>query len=372
MSAKLGRNDPCWCHSGKKYKKCHWERDTQPRKQPWEIASDMRQQFQSSKYCTHALASASSCKGHIVKAHSIPRSTGLAAIAEQGHVYGPDYDFMSLVKNNGELTSKRVGINKASTFTGFCGLHDHSTFEPLENQPLTRSAEQCFLMGYRALCRELFLKRLHLESINTLREVDKGTSVEHQELVQWTADLTHIGTLLGVADANYHKDLYDAVLIASAWNEYHSLVVEFDATPEILYTGAFSPEFDFSGRPLQHLMDEPPLNLITVTLLPSDSGAVAVLGWEKHSDRVCHTFAKSLQSLPPEDIGNAIVRLAFEHVENTFARPSWWESMSSNTRDALTRRLRIGADPDIPRRADCLKDDGLRYVNWPVISTRMN
>jgi uncharacterized protein YecA (UPF0149 family) len=24
---KLGRNDPCWCGSGKKYKKCHWLSD---------------------------------------------------------------------------------------------------------------------------------------------------------------------------------------------------------------------------------------------------------------------------------------------------------------------------------------------------------
>jgi hypothetical protein len=24
---KLGRNDPCWCGSGKKYKKCHLESD---------------------------------------------------------------------------------------------------------------------------------------------------------------------------------------------------------------------------------------------------------------------------------------------------------------------------------------------------------
>ena len=23
MSTKIGRNDPCWCGSGKKYKKCH-------------------------------------------------------------------------------------------------------------------------------------------------------------------------------------------------------------------------------------------------------------------------------------------------------------------------------------------------------------
>ena len=27
MSAKIGRNDPCWCGSGKKYKKCHEEFD---------------------------------------------------------------------------------------------------------------------------------------------------------------------------------------------------------------------------------------------------------------------------------------------------------------------------------------------------------
>ncbi|MCL4354701.1 SEC-C metal-binding domain-containing protein, partial [Patescibacteria group bacterium] len=26
---KLGRNDPCWCGSGKKYKKCHLNRDSQ-------------------------------------------------------------------------------------------------------------------------------------------------------------------------------------------------------------------------------------------------------------------------------------------------------------------------------------------------------
>ena len=26
-AAQLGRNDPCWCGSGKKYKKCHYESD---------------------------------------------------------------------------------------------------------------------------------------------------------------------------------------------------------------------------------------------------------------------------------------------------------------------------------------------------------
>ncbi|CAG0944383.1 partial Protein translocase subunit SecA, partial [Anaerolineae bacterium] len=27
VGAKLGRNDPCWCGSGKKYKNCHMQSD---------------------------------------------------------------------------------------------------------------------------------------------------------------------------------------------------------------------------------------------------------------------------------------------------------------------------------------------------------
>ena len=27
MDFRIGRNDPCWCGSGKKYKKCHYDFD---------------------------------------------------------------------------------------------------------------------------------------------------------------------------------------------------------------------------------------------------------------------------------------------------------------------------------------------------------
>jgi len=370
--AKIGRNDPCWCHSGKKYKKCHLERDGQPKKQPWEIAADVREQFRSEKYCIHALAGPTNCEGQIVRAHTIPRSAGLAAIAENGHVHGSDYDFMSLVRNNGRIVQKRIGVNEASTFTGFCGLHDNKTFEPLENEPLSASPQQCFLMGYRAACRELFLKRLHVESIKILRDLDHGHEIQRQEFVQGIADITEVGTLLGCAEIGYHKGLYDHVLVNSRWDQYHSLVLEFGVTPDILYTGGFAPESDFSGQVLQRLTSEPPLSFITVTLMPSDAGGFAVLGWEDHSDGVCRRFAESLKSLPPDDIGNALVRLGYEHIENTYARPSWWESMPTEMRGALTRRLDAGADPDVPRRADCLADDGLHYVAWPLVSSKMN
>lgn len=30
---QIGRNDPCWCGSGKKYKRCHLEEDEKKRSQ---------------------------------------------------------------------------------------------------------------------------------------------------------------------------------------------------------------------------------------------------------------------------------------------------------------------------------------------------
>ena len=30
----IGRNDPCWCESGKKYKKCHLRSDEEEKKNP--------------------------------------------------------------------------------------------------------------------------------------------------------------------------------------------------------------------------------------------------------------------------------------------------------------------------------------------------
>jgi preprotein translocase subunit SecA len=30
---KIGRNDPCWCGSGKKYKQCHMKQDERERRE---------------------------------------------------------------------------------------------------------------------------------------------------------------------------------------------------------------------------------------------------------------------------------------------------------------------------------------------------
>ena len=365
-SRKIGRNELCWCRSGKKYKNCHYERDHAPHKQPWEIQEEFRKQRSDKRYCMHALADPSVCSGQIVKAHTIPKRAALTAIAEQGRVYGLASDFMSIFKNRGKPTFKKIGTGEASTFTGFCAEHDDHTFAPLEKSSVVPTDEQCFLMGYRALCREFFAKELMFEGIAIVRNLDQGTPIEVQATTQWIANLAELGSFKGLAQLQRHKTLHDKMLTERAWHLYRRWVVHFDSVPDVLASGAFCPEFDFRGQRLQHLVDAKSLGYMAITILPAGTGGVAVLGWERESDPVCIPFVESLAVFSKERLANAIVRLVFEYIENTFSRPSWWESLSHQTVEMLSRRMSSGATG--LRKPESLTEDNFDYANWPVSS----
>ncbi len=71
--------------------------------------------------------------GKIVRAHSIPKAGSLARIAEKGHVLAYVTSLENLRRNDGRLWPELVGVNRATTFTGFCASHDNKLFEPVES-----------------------------------------------------------------------------------------------------------------------------------------------------------------------------------------------------------------------------------------------
>jgi SEC-C motif len=62
MTQKLGRNDPCWCGSGKKYKKCHIDRKDQEAVRSWEVDAHFRKRRDKGE-CLHIGATAGSICG---------------------------------------------------------------------------------------------------------------------------------------------------------------------------------------------------------------------------------------------------------------------------------------------------------------------
>ncbi len=158
MKKKLGRNDQCWCGSGLKYKKCHMARERQEPVNIWEVAGEHNKLF-GTKDCLAPDAMKVDCSGAIVKAHTVPRSGSLQQIARNGHVYSFIPTLGNIIKGKGRLQPRLVHINVASTFTGFCSTHDDGIFSKIEKQAFVGSQEQCFLLAYRGLARELYTKK---------------------------------------------------------------------------------------------------------------------------------------------------------------------------------------------------------------------
>ena len=130
-----------------------------------------------------------------------------------------------LDRNGGKIGVKRVGINQASTFSGFCGRHDNLTFAPLEDAPFTATDEQCFLLGYRAVCRELYQKQAALNAVSYLRTLDRGRSVEEQMGFQRFLDRMERGQTAGCRDLVERKSDFDRILLSRSFSEVSSYVV---------------------------------------------------------------------------------------------------------------------------------------------------
>lgn len=139
---KTGRNDLCWCGSKIKYKKCHLNRNEQTPVGKQKIQQTLNS-FNQEKCCSVPKKLQHKCTKKIIKAHSVSKSSSLKEIAVDGHVlttFKANHDFSLSHK----ITPTLIGINKASTFNGFCSYHDKSLFSPIEDQPFEAIAEHCF------------------------------------------------------------------------------------------------------------------------------------------------------------------------------------------------------------------------------------
>jgi hypothetical protein len=260
-----------------------------------------------------------------------------------------------------------IGINRASTFTGFCQRHDAELFRPLELNAFAGTAEQVTLLAYRILCRELYAKRAALGFVPTIRQGDRGGSDVFQAWVQSTANVHELGTRLGLRDAELEKARYDAAVRAGDYTAIGFLVVTFAEPADFVFSSGYFPDASFAGERLQSLANlERSADAMTVSLVTTDTGSAAVLAWLAPS-AASERFALSLDALADEAIPHALVRFAFE-TESVFSSPVWWENLTSGQRDALVTRTAHSANPTLPALPDRYLDDGLRVVRWTVNS----
>lgn len=342
MANKLGRNEPCWCGSKVKYKKCHLNRSS--------AVPLTRDQFErrsknisSSKKCSVSESRKHECRGNVVRAHTISKSGSLRQIAEKGLVMGTKPNLAELEKTDGRITLTAEGVSKASTFTGFCAHHDKSLFAPLEDNPITLSSEQLFLLAYRAFSRELYAKETNVKTAELLREIDKGRTTAEQIFIQGNASGYAEGVDLALIELREMKDIMDGMLASGNFSGMNHFVVELSALPKVLVSASTQPEFDFKGNRIQTFGSrENRMSHVIFNCVSYDNVGCFVFSWLPMHDEICTKFIETLAELGTEEIGDALIRFCYSTAENTWASPRWWNALGDQAKADVSERLQHG------------------------------
>lgn len=321
MSNQHGRNSPCWCGSGRKYKHCHLRREQQDRLPIPAIKSNLRRHFRQQRGCLFP-----KCPRDAIQSHTIQRGGAIREIVDfENHVL----TFYPVTNDVDCLPSlHRRGWKKASTFLGFCNNHDTTVFSPLESDPFTASPEQLFLLAYRAHCHELYQKRSVLSSQDVYRDLgDRGVTTDKQMAFQSLSDSMFAGATKALGELTKLKKVMDGDLLSRNYQNWRSCVFQFSGPLSVTGTGAFTPNVDLDGLPLQTLHDpSAKIHYLYYAAVPCGEGCAVAFVWHnEHS--YAHAFIESVRKLDVDLIPHTLLQFLFAYCENTYFSQKWWDGL---------------------------------------------
>lgn len=367
--AKLpGRNQPCWCGSKQKYKKCRLDRDTQPQA---DIFGFTKRADKARKRgsCLYPVFDGP-CGKPAISSHTVQKRGGLAAIAENGHVLTTMVGFIDLVKTGARPTPQRVGIKEASTFPGFCASHDSGTFSLIEQEDAAVSFQSAFLFYYRALCLELVRKRHALQTTEKLLGMDAGLPIDRQVHMQSIVSSATTGLRLGISELEKYKLEADANLLQQRWEAIRYCFVQFDSVLPIVTAFAIQQEYDWQGSRLQYLGNLTHiLDVVSISITSYNGASWAIFAWPEASG-TADRFVSSFLSIDPSQMAERLVAACFDLAENNYIDPRWWRGISQASRDALSGQIMSGVEDlhsaeGMQKRAELLRPVAVaNIIQW--------
>lgn len=346
--SKIGRNDPCWCGSGSKYKVCHYGRESRPQFNHHHVAAAYLKELQR-RYCSYGVAAGAPCGAPIIGAHTVQKKGGLGAIAREGKVYSLIPTMAGLEKAGGRLEPRLDGVGRASVFSGFCSIHDNGLFKPIEGKDCAIGAWEALLFAYRAVAFEAFYKRAQLTVAPLFARLDEGLPVEDQELTQNMARHFLHGAEAGEAGTRARKAAYDARVQARDLNNFCYSWTRFDSLLPVVCCGAFLPDNDLAGVALQRPAHGTGVfEQVTLNITSFDGRSVIVFGWTGAETGPAARFVRSFEALDDAAKAAAATRLALDYLENSYIQPDWWESLTTPERRDLVRHAAGALGPRTP------------------------
>lgn len=322
---KVGRNDPCPCGSGRKYKKCCWglsDEQINEKLKSRPRAQDMIEEFDKASkgskimQCLHP--NHDECSEAIIKAHSIQKNKILKKISKNGLVINP------LVKKfkDGFNPFQKQGCKIVSTFSGFCGYHDKTLFQPIEDKPFTATEEQIFLHIYRAFAYQ-YHKKLEMHKMNDV--LDKRLAIK-------LANAS--GVDLAISDFDKDKRVFDNAIITKDYSCLESFVWEFDGPICFSASGFDTPTFGPDKKKITDLGNpNSTVHHLYFSVFPEEEKTYALVAWLKEDSEKLKAFRRKFSTITENEKKNFLNTLICETTDNLAVNPDSWENWDPVQKD---------------------------------------
>lgn len=300
-----------------------------------ELIEKYRKRF-NSKVC---MAPHPDHQGPVISAHTLSVEAMLRKIAVDSHVYVAA-QAKRLARDTFPIEIQLRGLRDVTVFNGFCQKHDRELFASLELEPFRFQRQQLFMLAYRAVARECYLKRKQYESLPLPDEIASIHGIEEKLQYNDVALLFQAASLSGAEDAEKMKSSFDKYLINQAWDRVITRAILFPTTPTVLAAAAFQPFIDMDGNQLQDFEDlESEMSQICMSVIPTETGGAAVFSWLDSSNSAPRRFFESVVNTT--DLTSSVLHAIFDNTENFAINPTWYQCLTEVQSNYIFSRMML-------------------------------
>ncbi len=227
---------------------------------------------------------------------------------------------------------KEYGRKEASVFTGFCGYHDKTVFQPIEDNDFVKSEEQIFLYVYRAFALEYHKKQ---EAVR----MEQQFFSNKPSIVNMPGHMIDgkTGFSMAVDDFREEKAILDDALINKRYDVLTSIVWVFDGFSNFAATGGEAPSLDFDSNRIQDLLNPHiPVRHIYYSVFPENDKTYAIIAWLKEYDSIFSSIHKRLSKANDIEKRNYINNTLPMVAENIAIKPSSWAAMPEHAKEEFS------------------------------------
>lgn len=283
---------------------------------------------QLSKKYNKCLWPKSDCTKDCINAHSIQNSQILDKLASNNHVVMA-VARLNLDTGSEEIEFKKVGRNKATTFTGLCKKHDSELFRPIDmNEFDVSNQQQKFLFAYRSVLRELHTRiKKAIDSQNIYQEFVNKKQCDPKNMDKPMLDATM--AIANAYDLYKYKQIYDNIYNSNSFTKIEHECIRIERNCPLAVSSLFDPIKSIIWLKI------PEPKFIVLNVFPQKKDTIILLSYLGDHQKDLRPYADEIINASGEYQIYLLSKTILRYCENFVISPDHFNLFSQQKIDAI-------------------------------------